>query len=566
MKCPPSCSKTHSVPSLSVRALQCGTLAGIVISAMGCRGPLPAHSHLPKTPFEPTAAFKEAEAKDAAAKAANSNPSAPKVAEAKPAAKQAADASTVAATTKNTSTPVATPPADQTPAKPAEPAKPAATATPAGPAPAAAGDKSAKAAPLSHSDDSLALHGTLSTRFRARESGDAHDLDLYSVLALDIGDASRDRVTGHFLGRLSADLDGRGNAESKQKFSSVQDSRGGAVHLDLYEAFVDVRRLFDAPLRLRAGRQLDYATPEFAHFDGLRVETDPLGSSRVVFGAYGGVPVRLYEATSIHDQIAGAWGEARPWNGGRVRGDWMHVHQEEDPESFDNDLLGLALWQRVGSNVLLEGRYTRLESENRDIRLRGTWDDGQGDLMVQAGFYRLLNPQRDFASEFDPYFAILQEYSPYSEYRLLVSKNVCKDVRLDVGGDVRRLDDQADEGRLNHDYERGYATVVVSDVFTHGLDLSLTGDAWNSDNQDIRTWGVDLTWKPNTTWRVSAGSAYALYKYDVVQDVERDNVRSWYLRMRRVLDRAWTFDLGYDYDNDDFSDYQEITAGATWHF
>ena len=75
-----------------------------------------------------------------------------------------------------------------------------------------------------------------------------------------------------------------------------------------------------------------------------------------------------------------------------------------------------------------------------------------------------------------------------------------------------------------------------------------------------------MTWKPNTSWRLSAGSGYALYKYDVVSDVERDDVRSWYARVRKVLGPAWTVDLGYEYEDDDFDDYQEITAGATWHF
>ncbi len=427
--------------------------------------------------------------------------------------------------------------------------------------------QSAEGAPLVADDgDGFGLHGSFTGRWRARKSGDAQDQDVYGVLGFDVGDSSQDSITGHFLGRISADIDGQGDADSQQVFGSLQDTYGETAHVDLYEASVDFNRPFDAPLTVRAGRQFDYATPELAHFDGVRVESEPMGKSKIVAGVFGGVPVRLYDATSIGDQIVGAWTEARPWTGGRVRADWMHLHQDAEPSSYYNDLLGLSLWQRLGSHLLVDAGYTRLEEADRDVRLRATYDDGEGDLMVQAGYYRLLNPQADFAYEFDPFYATLQEYQPFGQYRLLVSKALGDDLRLDVGGDLRDLEDGDDENFLNHGYERGYATVVLSDLVTHGLDLSLTGDAWNSDDQDIRTWGVDVTWTPDSTWRASVGSSYALYKYDVAQDVERDDVRVWYARARRKLDTAWTIDLAYEYEDDDFDDYQQITAGATWHF
>ena len=137
--------------------------------------------------------------------------------------------------------------------------------------------------------------------------------------------------------------------------------------------------------------------------------------------------------------------------------------------------------------------------------------------------------------------------------------------RRDIGGDLRTLEDSEYENTLNHDYTRGYATIVFTDVATDGLDLSLTGDAWNSDEQDVRTWGADVTWRPDDVWRMSAGSGYALYKYDVAQDVERDDIRIWYARVRRKIGEAWSADLGYEYEDDDVDDYHEIRAGVTWH-
>ncbi len=408
--------------------------------------------------------------------------------------------------------------------------------------------------------------GTWSFRWRMRDAGDARDQDAYSVLSLNVGRPGTDRVSGHLLARLSADLDGRGDADTQRTFGSLQDTHGKSVYADLYEASVDVNRPFDAPVEARIGRQYETSTPEIAHFDGVRVQSKEMGRSKIVAGAYGGVPVRLYEATSISDQIYGAWAESRPWSNGRVRADWMHVNEDAQPSDFSNDLLGLSLWQRFGEQWLVDGAYTRLESENRDVRLRATWNDGKGDWLVQGSYYELLEPQRAFAQEFDPLFSTLQQFEPYRQYRMLASKNLGEHVRLDLGGDLRRLEDSGDESRLNHDYDRGYATVVVSDLPAQGLALSLTGDTWESDQQDIRTWGADLTWTPNKKWRASVGSAYALYKYDVVQDVERDDVRTWYGRLRHALGTAWTLDLEYAYDDDDFDNHQLFMAGATWHF
>lgn len=510
----------------SAHLVQGRALAVVLIGVCGCRSPAPAPAIDPSLSAQRAAEQRSAPAPESAptASASAAAPaSAPASASAPPSAPGASDA-------------------------------------------ASAAGANATVPDLAQVDGGLALHGSLQARSRLRTSGDAHDLDAYAVFALEVGDPTRDRMTGHLLTRISADVDGRGNAESQQRFGSLQDTYGEAVHVDVYEASVDYARPFDAELRLRAGRQLDYATPEFAHFDGVRLETLPAGRSKFVAGGFAGVPVRLYDATSASDQIAGVWTEGRPWEGGRVRADWMHVNQSTPGTDFHDDLLGIAAWQRVGTQLLVEGGYTRLEDENRDVRLRATWDDGRGETLVQAGYYRLLNPVRAFALEFDPYYETLQEYAPHSQYRLLVSKSLGDDLRLDLGGDLRRLESNADEAQFNHDYERGYATIVVSDALARGLDLSLTGDAWFSDGRDITTWGVDATWNADESWRASVGSAYSLYKYDVVGAVERDDVRVWYARLLKKLGKAWALDLEYAYEDDDFDDFETLIAGATWRF
>ena len=436
----------------------------------------------------------------------------------------------------------------------------------AGPQAPAGGDPAPAPAPAPASvERPLEVDGTWSASWRLRRSGEARDQDLVSVLAFDVGRADADRVHGRFLGRITADLDGRADAES-QEFGSLQDTYDDPVHLDLYEASVAIERAFGGPGQLRLGRQFDYATPEYAHYDGARFESGPLGAKRVVAGAYAGVPVRLYDATSLGDRIAGIWTEARPWKGGRARADWLHVDQDESGTGFHDDLLALSVWHRFHERLAFDAAYSRLEDDDRDVRARATYEDPERGWTVVASYYRLLTTQRDFAYEFDPFFSTLQEYRPFGDYRLLVAKSLSDEVRLEVGADVRELDDAEDENTLNHDYDREWATLVLTDLLARDLDLSLTGDRWSGSQQDAETWGLDATWRPSAEWRASAGSAYLLYRYDVENDVEREDVRVWYARVRKRIGAEWSFDLVYEYEHADPEDFHDFRGGITWRF
>jgi hypothetical protein len=414
-------------------------------------------------------------------------------------------------------------------------------------------------------DDPLAIHGSLASRYRGRWSGDATDHDLYETLSLDVGDASKDPVTAHVLGRVAADLDGQTDRDNQFVYPSLADTWSDPVTGLLYEAYIDI----SAPPRLaalRAGRQVDTQTPVFAHFDGVSLVSKTAETWKLRGGTYGGVPVRLYESSTTGDQIFGLWGEAQPWSGGRVRMDWMHVEDKDRFSANSSDLVGANVSQRLGERARVEANYTRLEQQNRDLRVRGSWNDPARDLTVQLSWYRLLEEQRDYALEFDPYFASLQTFEPFDQIRLHAAKGLGDELRVEGGLDLRRLQDSGDEGSFNRDYDRGWMSLVLLDVGLEGLDVTLTGDTWQSDDQDIETWAVDFSRRLDDGLVLSAGSNYALYRYDVFLDRERDDVRLWYLRARKKLDKSWSLEASYDYQDDDTDQYQVLTLGATWRF
>ncbi|MBL8804063.1 MAG: hypothetical protein JNN27_18815 [Planctomycetes bacterium] len=414
-------------------------------------------------------------------------------------------------------------------------------------------------------EESFPIHGSLNTRYRVRSGAGAGDQDLYQSLLLDVGDRKRDGYSAHVMATLFADLDGRRDRDDQFVFPSLADTFNEPVQPLLYQAYVDIDK---PPLvnELRVGRQFDYFTPEFAHFDGVRAATAPVGASKLVGGVYGGVPVRLYDATESSDSIFGLWGEAQPWSGGRARVDWMHVDDDDRFGVNSNDLLGATLWQRISASTRVDARYTRLENEDRDVRLRANWDDAELDARLQVSFYQLLETQRNFANEFDPLFSVLQEWFPFAQYRVQGSKGLGEDLRVDASLDFRRVADDADEGPFNRNFERQSLSLIALDVLAKGLTFTLTADLWNSDGRDIQTWGVDATRDLRDGLRWSLGSNYALYRYDLFSNSERDNVRVWYARLRRDIGRWGVVDLRYDLENFDGETYHVVLAGVTWRF
>jgi hypothetical protein len=409
------------------------------------------------------------------------------------------------------------------------------------------------------------VHGSSTTRLIARSSDDADDLDLRESLALDFGDAKTDRFTGHVFGMLTADLDGAGDRDDEIAFPSLADTFSGSVDAWLYEAYVDVAQV-DGLASLRIGRQFDYETPEFAHFDGVALATDEAGAKRLRFGAYGGVPVHLYESSHSGDVLFGAFGECWPWARGRARVDWMHLEDETRFAAHDNDLVGLSLWQRAGERLGLEGRYTNLEGEDRDVRLGASWNDAKHDFVVRATWHRLLSTQKDLVLELDPFYGALQSLYPYDQVDVTVEKGVAGRATVRGGVDVRRVDDDGDIGTFNRDYDRAFGGATLHDVFGSGVELDVDVDTWDADGRDVDGWGVSVSRDFSGACEASLGTYYSLYKFDLLSATEREDVRTWFVKLRRTWSKSLRGEISYDLDDEENDTFQTLRVGFTWRF
>ena len=411
-------------------------------------------------------------------------------------------------------------------------------------------------------EDSYPVHGAVRLRGRGRWRADENDLDLYATVELDAGDVERNTWTWHLTAQALVDADGEEPPTSS--FFSLEDAEGSGERAYLYEAYGERRG--DGTLEvLRAGRQTEWRTPVFLWFDGASVRTRAAGKTQFVFGAYGGLPVHQYETSRSGDQVFGAWTELKPWSRALVRLDYVHLEDEERLGSGNNDLLQLALGQALGEQLRFDATYSRLENEDRDASLRAVWADAESDATVSATFYRLIEPQNTLALELDPLTSALLELEPYWEARISASKGVNEHLRLDAGYDARRLANGIEESTFNHELDRAYLSGTVLELPLE-LEFTLTGETWDSSSDEFRTWGADVTRRFGDDQRISVGTSYALYKVDVFQEDEREDVRTTYVRWRVKRTEGWGWDTSYEYEDDPGEDLQVLRVGATWKF
>jgi len=407
------------------------------------------------------------------------------------------------------------------------------------------------------------IHGYMTSTYRGRWTDGDHDNDVYETLSLDLGDPARNPWTGHVMARVDADIDGKGGSSSV--FHDLDDTFDGTIQPYLYDAWME-RRDLGSLERVRLGRQTLWDTPVFAWFDGASGETKEFGTAHWKLGAYGGMPVHLYESSREGDFLAGAYAEARPWKGGQARLDGMYLEDETELGQHVNDLWHAGLTQALGTHLRLDGGWTRLEDTNRDVSASATWWDAATDFNVRASYFQLLTTQKSLASEVDPYFATLSELFPYQQIGLLASKGLSTKVRVQAGVDLRRVSDDGDIGQFNRDFERYFGTVTLLDTFSSGITSNLTGEIWNGGGSDIETWGLDLAKSFSKAFEASAGSVYALYTVEDLTGEERDHVRTYYVRLRWKRTAATTWDLRFDVEDMDPDPIETVRAGLTWRF
>jgi len=462
---------------------------------------------------------------------------------------------------------VQTPPAAVPPSKPtatapqAAPPKPTPQPAPSASAAEAQVAESPATEPAPAVESGPRLTGFLRSELILRRVGGDQDFDQTNFFSVDYSDPRNPAIRAHVAGRLAIDLDGQ---QADNRFNGLSDVHGDAVDFKLYDAFVDVAQAGGAG-RLRIGRQLEYEAPVVVHYDGLDLRVQPGDDEDFLAGLYGGIPVRLYTDRGESRSLIGLFAEDRPWKGGRARFDWMHVEDEQLAES-GNGILALSLWQGWDNGWAAEGQYSRLEDDDRDLRLRTQWTSPDAGLSASATYYQLFATQDALPADIDPYTEVLMALFPYEQYGLTLTTELTEDAELDLAADIRRVSDSGDIGEFNRDWERYRAALLLREVFESHFDVSLFDDIWDGDDRDVSSWGLDVSYDTRQQWKFGAGTYYSLYKYDLLQQSERDDVRTWYARAAYQLSKAFAVEFSYDFEDDDEDSYNALRGGVMWNF
>ncbi|MCC6785437.1 MAG: hypothetical protein IT457_21480 [Planctomycetes bacterium] len=409
--------------------------------------------------------------------------------------------------------------------------------------------------------DARFARGRASLRYRGREGDGDSDHDLIAYLDLDLGSAERDPISAHVSGRGYADLDGH---EDDGNFNGLDETLGDVV-LRLYEAYLDVHAIDELEV-LRVGRQPLVETPVELSFDGLRAESARFSAIDGFGGAYVGVPVHHYESSHSGDLVVGLNAGASPWEGARLRADFMHLEDELRTSSPTDDLFGISLRQRLLEHATLFAKQTWRDGDPRDFVLRGRGELVDLGLDLNAGYRELLTAQRALVTELDPFHDVLLEEQPYRLADLELTKDLSETVSVAVGGAVRRLADLGDEGQFNREYERVWLRPMLDDLWVDGLSLAISAEAWRADGDAVRSLAGDLSWRVDDSLRFSLGTAYDLYKYDSFTGIEREHVRSWYLRVVSQPQARLRLDGGYEIESAEGEHFHLFRVGITWSF
>lgn len=406
------------------------------------------------------------------------------------------------------------------------------------------------------------FRGSLWTRYRLRFTPDESDQDFTQNLALDIGDPAKHGVTFTFLGEWSWDIDG---VDDPSALYQIEDTFDSSVNGRLLNAYADLHRL-GAVEKIRIGRQDLGLVPEVPIFDGAEAETVAFTSWKLRFHAFGGIPSHLYESSSDGDSVFGAGVETEPRDGTYAALTYAHIEDELSLDSEQADFIILDARQRILRPVSFTGRLTALEGDLRDLLLRLFAADAETGWNGQLSYFTLLDTQKRLVTELDPYYEILLEEDPYHDGRILVSKDMGENFTLTGEVAIRELESDSDEGDFNHEFRRYALVPQVHDWPLEDTEISVTGEIWDTDDENIQTYGFAISHEFDDDIRADLGTEYALYKFDPLLADELDHVRSVYLRGRYDIDEALSVDLRLEIERDDTDTYNTMRVGLLWRF
>ena len=412
------------------------------------------------------------------------------------------------------------------------------------------------------------VSGSFTLRYRGRHAeGDGRsDQDFYESLRLSYVNPNNEKISGYLSGALCQDID-----DPSTLFRSIDDTHDFSLRGYLYELYANVNDIGIIETA-KIGRQYSYDV-ENLHFDGLHLRFKPFHNLR--FATFAGIPVHLQESSSDGDWMSGISVEIKPLENSTVRFDYV-VSSDNSDDNIGNhhdNLFVVSAWHNIKQWWRVYGRFSKLDSISRDLQIRSFWNFPSLDLNIQFSYYKQAQRLGDFTIEFNEFVPSMGNYEAYDQYSLDIYKGIGSYMGINIGAGLRELKDESDENVFNNDFERYYITYSLFDYPLKGLTTTLTGEDYETAGDDIQSISFDFTHNFSKNFKISLGTYYSLYKYDTTSGVgltvfnstsedtffpvesltesERDNVRSYYLKVKKRIFDNWEIRGKYEYENFD---------------
>lgn len=414
------------------------------------------------------------------------------------------------------------------------------------------------------------VNGSFANRYRLRTTGGVTDQDAESLLTVDVGDPSYQKVTAALQAGGIFDLNGK----QAGGLNSIYDTFNTQAVGRLYYGHVSVQKI--SPLELvRVGRQhnLDF---ESFYFDGVTVDSRPVYGVRV--SAYGGVPVHLFEnqfGFDSGDYLAGTALSWTPVQRLRIRFDFAHLRDSvagfrTTQANLSDNLLGMTVWMDILKNWDTYARFTTFSDQLRDVTFASTLDLSKYALQISLRAYRLLEGYDVRVPDFDIY-GIAGTYQPYTEVGLTLTKGLGRKLMLDTGFNWRKLDTTQTTSAFNHGYEHAFAALSTVDLFAKGLKLSGSLDYYHGNDTNFRNNYFGGSFSASREFfkkrlNLGAGTAYYLYHFNFATGNESDNVQIYYASAEAKLTKVLRSKLGYEFENSEFDKYHNLNLSLIWDF
>ncbi len=405
----------------------------------------------------------------------------------------------------------------------------------------------------------------LRNRFRhTTESGQQNDNDLYAFLRLKYRDEMDPGWSASLHGRATLDTDYFGDTDGFYAYDSITDTYSSRLNGRLYHLYANYRWARGVLEQIRFGR-LYVDIGEYMLLDGAQVWSRPFGRGYWQFSLFGGVPAYLFTSSPEGDWTAGAQVTGRPWKGADLRVSYAHVQNDQIYGLLRNNFADVTINQRFGLSTLARLTYQQLDDDPRMVRLTVDSVLPAPDLTIRGYFQTVPTVQEERVYDFDYYYWSTLELAPYGMLNLSLAKGIGEFFSVEGGISGRWLYSAQDEGTYNREFEQYFITLASYDWLVDNLDMSISGEWWDSDD-DIWTVTFDVDWKPSRCFRLSFGTDYAAYRYDLYADVERQNVFGGFIRASWRPSDRWRLDARLRMDNDLYGTWTQFDVGLQYDF